>query len=86
MYYEPTSEQIADNYNAMKAVMNAMIAGRKISFMDSKEFKVSEMHTTICNIRKRIAVKNLPYILCDEVFYFGPKNKRAKKYWIEPKV
>lgn len=80
--YAPTSQQIADRYEAKKAVFEAMLAGRKINFRDSQEFKVSEMHTTICNIRKDIATKNLPYILCDEVFHFGPKNKVAKNYWL----
>lgn len=80
--YEPTSEQIADRYNAKKAVFEAMLGGRKIDFRDGKEFHLSQMHTTIAFIRKDIARKNLPYILCDEVFHFGPKNKAAKKYWI----
>lgn len=80
--YEPTSQQIADRYDAKKAVFEAMLGGRKIDFRDGREFQLSQMHTTICNIRKDIAKRGLPYILCDEVFHFGPKNKVAKKYWI----
>lgn len=80
--YAPTSRQIADRYNAKKAVFEAMLGGRKINFFDSAEFKVSQMHTIICRIRKEIRRKNLPYTLCDEVFTFGPKNKRGKNYWI----
>ena len=83
--YAPTNAQIADRYNAKKAVMQAMIGGRKISFLDSREFGLSQMHTTMTVIRKDIEKKNLPYILCDEVFHFGEKNKPAKKYWIIPK-
>lgn len=83
--YTPTQQQIADRYNAQKAVMQAMIGGRKISFLDSKEFGVSQMHTTITKIRQDIAKRNLQYVLCDEVFHFGEKNKPAKKYWMIPK-
>lgn len=83
--YTPTQQQIADRYSAKKAVMQAMIGGRKISFLDSREFGLSQMHTTMTVIRKDIEKKNLPYILCDEVFHFGEKNKPAKKYWIIPK-
>ena len=83
--YAPTNAQIADRYNAQKAVMQAMIGGRKISFLDSKEFEVSQMHTTITKIRHDIEKRKLPYILCDEVFHFGTKNKPAKKYWMIPK-
>lgn len=83
--YSPTSQQIADRYDAQKAVMAAMMSGRKISFMDSDEFRVSQMHTTITKIRRHIEDKRLPLEIHDEVFHFGPKNKTAKKYWIEPK-
>lgn len=83
--YVPTSQQIADRYNARKAVFEAMLGGRKINFRDGQEFHVSQMHTTICNIRKDIERRGLPYILCDEVFHFGPKNKTAKNYWLIPK-
>lgn len=83
--YTPTNAQIADRYNAQKAVMQAMIGGRKISFLDSDEFEVSQMHTTITKIRRDIEKRKLPYILCDEVFHFGEKNKPAKKYWMIPK-
>ena len=37
-----TSQQIADRYNAKKAIFEAMTQGRKVSFLDSREFEVSE--------------------------------------------
>ena len=49
-----TSQQIADRYNAKKAIFEAMTQGRKVSFLDSREFEVSEFHTIICKIRKDI--------------------------------
>lgn len=78
-----TSQQIAGRYNAKKAVFEAMTQGRKISFLDSKEFEVSEMHTTICQIRKDIDSKDLPWDLKDKWITFGKHNKRCKEYWLE---
>ena len=84
-YYEPTNEQIAKRESAIKAVMQAMLGGRKISYLDEKEFQVSQMHTTITKIRRKIEKKNLPYVLCDEVFHVGKNNTPSKRYWIIPK-
>lgn len=78
-----TSQQIADRYNAKKAVFEAMCQGRKLSFLDSREFEVSEFHTTICQIRKDIDSKNLPWDLKDRWITFGKHGKRCKEYWLE---
>lgn len=79
-----TQVQLKDRWNAMKAVTEAL-KERKISFLDSAEFKVSQMHTTICQIRRRIQDKGLPYVMKDEWFTFESPNgaKRAKRYWLE---
>lgn len=77
------SQQIADRYNAKKAVFEAMCQGRKLSFLDSREFEVSEFHTTICQIRKDIDSKNLPWDLKDRWITFGKHGKRCKEYWLE---
>lgn len=79
---EQSSEQIAARYNAQKAILEAMLGGRHISFLDSQEFKICEMHTAICYIRKHIESKGLPYELKGEWFEFAP-GKRAKMYHIE---
>ena len=81
---EQSSEQIAARYNAQKAILEAMLGGRTISFLDSQEFKICEMHTAICYIRKHIEAKQLPYELKGEWFEFAP-GKRAKMYHIEKK-
>lgn len=81
-----TSRQIADRYNAKKAVFEAMTQGRKVSFLDSREFEVSEMHTIICKIRKDIDSKSLPWELKDQWIYFGRHGKRCKEYWLERRV
>ena len=78
-----TSRQIADRYNAKKAVFEAMTQGRKVSFLDSREFEVSEMHTIICKIRKDIDSKSLPWELKDQWISFGRHGKRCKEYWLE---
>ena len=81
-----TSQQIADRYNAKKAVFEAMTQGRKVSFLDSREFEVSEMHTIICKIRKDIDSKSLPWELKDQWISFGRHGKRCKEYWLERRV
>ena len=81
-----TSQQIADRYNAKKAVFEAMCKGRKVSFLDSREFEVSQFHTTICKIRKDIDSKSLPWELKDQWISFGRHGKRCKEYWLEKRV
>lgn len=83
---QQTHKQIVDRYNAKKAVFEAMMNGRKISLLDSMEFEVSEMHTTIHYIRKEIEEKNFPYILKDEWIEFGRHGKKCKRYWLEAKA
>lgn len=81
-----TSQQIVDRYNAKKAVFEAMCQGRKVSCLDSREFEVSEFHTTICKIRQDIDSKSLPYDLKDRWITFGKHGKRCKEYWLERRV
>lgn len=81
-----TSQQIAERYNAKKAIFEAMCQGRKVSFLDSREFEVSEFHTTICQIRKDINSKSLPWDLKDRWITFGKHGKRCKEYWLERRV
>lgn len=81
-----THQQIADRYNAKKAIFEAMTQGRKVSFLDSREFEVSEFHTTICKIRKDIDSKSLPWELKDQWISFGRDGKRCKEYWLKKRV
>lgn len=81
-----TSQQIAERYNAKKAVFEAMCQGRKVSCLDSREFEVSEFHTTICKIRQDIDSKSLPWDLKDRWITFGKHRKRCKEYWLERRV
>ena len=85
MQEHQTQRQIADRYNAKKAIFEAMLGGRKISLLDSVEFEVSQMHTTICYIRHEIEKKDLPWVLKDEWMEFGKHRKKCKRYWLESK-
>ena len=64
-------------------VLNAMIAGRHISLVDSEEFALSQMHTAICKIRKRILRNSLPYVMRDRWITIG--KVQCKEYWLEEK-
>lgn len=79
--FQQTHKQIVDRYNAKKAIYTAMTNGRRISLLDSMEFKVSEMHTQICKIRQDLEDKNLPYIMRDR--WIEPYGKKIKEYWFE---
>lgn len=80
---EQTSKQIADRYNANLAIFAALKAGRHISLKDSREFAVSEMHTQMHCIRKRIENNRLPYILKSRWIDVSLSGKRCKEYWLE---
>ena len=66
-------------------VLNAMIAGRHISLVDSEEFELSQMHTAICKIRKRIQHNSLPYVMRDRWITIGENKEQCKEYWLEEK-
>ena len=83
MNTDQTQRQIADRYNAKKAIFEAMLGGRKISLLDSVEFEVSQMHTQISSIRKDIEQKSLPWVMKDEWMEFGKHGKKCKRYWLE---
>lgn len=66
-------------------VLNAMIAGRHISLLNSEEFQLSQMHTAICKIRKRILHNSLPFVMRDRWISIGDSDVRCKEYWLEEK-
>ena len=66
-------------------VLNAMIAGRHISLVDSEEFQLSQMHTAICKIRKKILHNSLLYVMRDRWLTIGKSEGRCKEYWLEEK-
>ena len=80
-----THDQIADRYIAKQAIFDALCQGRRITFLDSREFGCSEMHTQITCIRQDIAKRDLPWTLCDRWVEFK-EGKRCKEYWLEEKT
>lgn len=66
-------------------ILNAMIAGRHISLLNSEEFALSQMHTAICKIRKRILHNSLPYVMRDRWITIGENKVQCKEYWLEEK-
>ena len=66
-------------------VLNAMISGRHISLVDSEEFELSQMHTAISKIRKRILHNSLPYVMRDRWITIGENKIQCKEYWLEEK-
>lgn len=84
-YDARTQEDMAAQYNVKKAVFEALKGGRKISLENSREFKTSEMHTTICLIRQDIRNKDLPWEMCDEWYRAEDSRRPFKRYWLIPK-
>lgn len=66
-------------------ILNAMIAGRHISLVNSEEFQLSQMHTAICKIRKRILHNSLPFVMRDSWITIGENKVQCKEYWLEEK-
>ena len=66
-------------------VLDAMIAGSHISLVNSEEFQLSQMHTAICKIRKRILHNSLPYVMRDRWITIGENKVQCKEYWLEEK-
>lgn len=83
-YDARTTDDLAAQAEAKKAVFEAMKAGRKVSLRDGREFHHSQMHTVICKIRQDIWRKDLPWEMCDE--WVRPEGTRPfKQYWLIPK-
>lgn len=80
-YDARTQEDMAAQAKCKKAVFLAMLGGRHIDLTNAAEFQVSQMHTTMCRIRKDIAKKYPDLSLCDE--WIRLEGQRPyKRYWI----
>lgn len=81
LYDARTEDDMAAQAEARKAVFQAMMAGRRVSLKDSREFRASQMHTVVCKIRQDISRKGLQLAMCDE--WVRPEGERPyKQYWI----
>lgn len=80
---ESTNKQIADRYNAQKAVLDAMVQGEHVNMMDAARFQVCDMHSTMSKVRRYIEKHDLPYEVVSRRMTFGTQGKVCKDYWIE---
>ena len=51
---QPAQDAILDHYASTKAIVSALLAGRKLSFLDMREFNTCEFHSRICDAKKII--------------------------------
>ena len=80
-YDARTQDDIANQMRYKKAIYEAMLNGRKVSLKDAAEFRVSQMHTAISQIRDDINRLHPDQVLCDE--WVRPDDGRPfKRYWI----
>ena len=84
-YDARTQEDFAEQEKYQAAVFAALLAGRRIDLTNADEFHVSQMHTTIFKIRRKIDRQGLPYLLCDEWVRPGEGRRPYKRYWLEDK-
>ena len=84
-YDARTNDDIAAQMRAKKAVFAALMAGRRVDLTMAAEFKVSQMHTAIAQIRRDIYRKHPDLILCDEWLRPGDGRRPYKQYWLVQK-
>lgn len=84
-YDARTNDDIAAQMRAKKAVFAALMAGRRVDLTMAAEFQVSQMHTTIAQIRRDISNKHPDLILCDEWLRPGDGRRPYKQYWLAQK-
>lgn len=77
-----TAEQIEKRYIAKRAIFDAMTQGRHISLKDSREFRVSEMHTQMHCIARDLET-NPDWVLRSKWVKCGTAGARCKEYWLE---
>ena len=69
-------------YIATQAIYQALLAGRKLSQMDCREFQIEDMRTPVCHLKPRFEAT---HELKTEWIRTPVRNARIKQYWLEPK-
>lgn len=67
-----------------RKIIAALIEGRHLTLLNSREFKVAEFHTEICKIRRMITDGKLKYTLCQKRVEFK-KGRYCMEYWFKKK-
>ena len=70
----------SEKYNAKKAILNALMDGRHLSQMDSREFKVTDMRTPIAQLKPDYQGT---YELKTKWITTPVRGARIKEYWLE---
>ena len=69
-------------YIAKKAILQALLNGRRLSQMDCREFQIEDMRTPVCHLKPRFEAT---HELKTEWIRTPVRNARIKQYWLEPK-
>lgn len=78
-----TKIQSAKREAAIRKIIAAMRDGRKLSLFNDAEFKVSEMHTCFCNIRRKIRDGKITGVVMRDEWQTTADGIRYKVYWFE---
>ena len=70
----------SEKYNAKKAILNDLMAGRHLSQMDSREFKVTDMRTPISHLKPHYQGT---HELKTKWIITPVRGARIKEYWLE---
>ena len=69
-------------YNATRAILDALLDGRHLSQMDCREFQVEDMRTPISHLKRRY---NGTHDLKTRWIITPVRGARIKEYWLESK-
>ena len=67
-------------YNASKAILNALISGRRLSQMDCREFQIEDMRTPISHLKPKYPTT---HELKSRWIITPVRGARIKEYWLE---
>lgn len=72
----------ARKYNATRAIYAALLNGRHLSQMNTREFQVADMRTIVSHLRKHYEET---HNLKTKWIRTPVRNARIKEYWLEAK-
>lgn len=69
-----------NKYNAKMTIYNDLLAGKRVSQLDCKQYQIEDMRTTICHLKDRFPST---HILCKRWIVSPKRKSRIKEYWLE---
>lgn len=73
----------SERYNATRAILNALKAGRQLSQLDCEEFKVEDMRTIVSHLKPKFQDT---HDLMSIWITTPVLNRRIKLYWLTEKT